>query len=109
MLVHKIMLCSMLINQGKMFMSSTTKRCEVGQIYQHYKGGYYKIIALARDADSLESLVVYTSLSNKPHFPKDSNWVRSENDFTQEVIIDGKQHPRFRLRSDNHADFEKNS
>lgn len=34
---------------------------EVGATYQHFKGGVYKVIALARDTETSEEVVVYES------------------------------------------------
>lgn len=36
----------------------------VNGIYQHYKGGLYKVIGIASHSETLEKLVIYISLTN---------------------------------------------
>lgn len=53
-----------------------------GQIYRHYKGGLYTVLARAVKEDTLEQLVVYQS--NR----KGGVWVRSLENFTEKVEVD---------------------
>ena len=46
------------------------KEVEIGKIYKHYKGNVYKVIALAKHSETLEDMVVYSSLDNA------KTWVR---------------------------------
>jgi hypothetical protein len=57
--------------------------------YQHYKGGLYEVIGLARHSETLEELVIYRSLSDG------KLWVRPKTIFLENVRVDGKQIPRF--------------
>lgn len=63
--------------------------------YQHSKNGnFYKVIGVAKHSETLEDLVVYKSLYDNP---KSKFWVRPLTMFLEEVIIDGKKVPRFKL------------
>ena len=69
---------------------------KIGAVYEHVKtGGKYRLIAVAKDAGSLEDLVVYESLyENKVS----KVWVRTREDFTGDAQTpEGIAHPRFRL------------
>lgn len=39
---------------------------KIGQIWKHFKGGEYKIIAIAKDSERLDDCVVYEALYNDP-------------------------------------------
>lgn len=74
------------------------RRVEVGQVYRHFKGNVYEVIALAVNADNREEVVVYKSLN------KDKVFVRSYRGFVSEVnkekYPDVAQKYRFELVSD---------
>ncbi len=59
------------------------------QIFRHYKGGEYKVVATAIQEDTLEQVVVYRSLA------KGITWVRTLTNWNQEVAINGKKVKRF--------------
>lgn len=61
--------------------------------YEHYKGGKYEVLMVARIADEdLDEVVVYrTSLS-----PEDV-WVRSLREFCEVIEVNGKIVPRYRF------------
>ncbi|HSX25001.1 MAG TPA: DUF1653 domain-containing protein [Candidatus Andersenbacteria bacterium] len=63
---------------------------KIGQVYTHYKGGEYTVIALALKEDTLEPLVIYTS-------PQHNNtvWARGYDDWNAEVEWEGKKMTRF--------------
>ena len=61
-------------------------------LYEHYKGFRYKIIAVARHSETLDELVVYQAL-----YGEEGVWVRPLAMFLENVIIDEKPQPRFRL------------
>ena len=59
--------------------------------YQHFKGGHYEALCVARDCDNKErELVVYRSLE------KGITWIRPIEQFFDEVERDGYKGPRFR-------------
>jgi len=59
--------------------------------YQHYKGKFYQVIEIAKHSETLEEFVVYRALYDN------SIWIRSLKMFLENVIIDGKEVPRFRF------------
>lgn len=60
--------------------------------YQHYSGKYYEVIGIAKHSETLEELVVYKALYDDFQI-----WVRPLKMFIENVEIDGKVVPRFRL------------
>lgn len=58
--------------------------------YQHYKGQQYQVLFIARHSETEEQLVVYQAL-----YGERGHWVRPLNMFTETVIIDGAEVPRF--------------
>jgi hypothetical protein len=69
-----------------------------GQIYRHYKGRDYQIIAVGRSHNDPEVfLVTYLPLNPYPGYPKGTQWVRKVKEFLEEVEIEGKKVPRFKL------------
>ena len=80
------------------------RRVEVGQVYRHFKGNVYEVIALAVNADNREEVVVYKSLN------KDKVFVRSYRGFVSEVnkekYPDVAQKYRFELVSDKEPEEE---
>ncbi len=60
--------------------------------YQHYKGGEYEVIGVARHSETDEQLVVY-----RPLYGERALWVRPLSMFTESVMVEGESRPRFRL------------
>ncbi|MFC3531291.1 DUF1653 domain-containing protein [Vogesella facilis] len=60
--------------------------------YQHYKGGLYQVLGVARHSESAELLVVY-----RPLYGEMALWVRPLSMFTEQVLVAGEWQPRFRL------------
>ena len=58
--------------------------------YRHYKGGEYEVIGTARHSETDERLVVYRCLSDNY-----SLWVRPLAMFVEQVIVEGREVPRF--------------
>ena len=65
------------------------QKIEIGKIYKHYKGNVYKVIAIARHSETLEDMVVYSSLDNS------KIWVRPKSMWNE--IIDSNGTLRFTL------------
>lgn len=66
---------------------------KVGQIWEHFKGKQYKIVAIAKD-DNLQEHVVYEALYDNP---VSKVWIRTKENFTDNIIKDEKEIPRFSL------------
>jgi hypothetical protein len=61
-----------------------------GQIYRHYKGGYYCVVAVSLKEDTLEPLVTYHSNLT------DTDWTRTLQNFTEMVELpNGERIKRF--------------
>lgn len=65
-----------------------------GQIWQHFKGGKYRIINVAKHSETLEDLVIYEALYDKV---TSKYWARPLADFLGTKNIDGEEVPRFKL------------
>lgn len=70
------------------------RKIKIGK-YQHYKGGEYKVIGIAKHSETMEELVVYRNLYNHPVSGKNKLWARPKKMFLENVKIDGKTIPRF--------------
>lgn len=66
--------------------------------YRHFKGGKYKLLALAKDSETLESVVVYQAL-----YGDHLIWVRPQVMFFDTVVRDGIEQPRFTEISEKEA------
>jgi hypothetical protein len=64
--------------------------------YQHYKGKFYEVLGVARHSETLEELVMYKALYDS-EFGYGSLWARPKEMFIENVMIDGKEVPRFKL------------
>jgi uncharacterized protein len=63
-----------------------------GDLYDHYKGGDYRVVAVSLKEDNLEPLVTYQSLKTRQF------WTRTLEVFTEPVrLADGTTRPRFLL------------
>jgi hypothetical protein len=59
--------------------------------YQHFKGGCYEVLGVARHSETHEELVVY-----RPLYGAGGLWVRPRRMFLEQVTVDGVAVPRFR-------------
>ncbi|GGW49644.1 DUF1653 domain-containing protein [Alishewanella tabrizica] len=62
--------------------------------YQHYKGRYYQVTALAQHSETLEWLVIYRAL-----YGDYGLWARPAGMFSENVLIAGEEIPRFQFLS----------
>lgn len=62
---------------------------KAGEIYKHYKGNKYQIIALAKHSETCEDMVVYQNVEHK------DIWVRPKNMWND--IVDDNGTKRFSL------------
>ncbi len=65
-------------------------RPETGQVFQHYKGGKYEIVATGFLEDTEAPCVVYRSIE------KNIVWVRSAKNFLEKIEHNGKLQARFK-------------
>lgn len=63
--------------------------------YRHYKDKLYQVIGVALHSETQEPVVVY-----KPLYKSDAElWVRPYDMFVENIIVDGKEIPRFKYVS----------
>ena len=58
--------------------------------YRHYKQLDYEVLGVVRHSETLEPLVLYKAL-----YGEQGLWVRPFAMFTEEVVVDGVNRPRF--------------
>jgi len=57
------------------------KHIAINRTYRHYKGGVYRVLALAHDCETLEPIVVYENVDDGGTFTrKASNWLSPSKD-----------------------------
>ncbi len=61
-------------------------------IYEHYKGNRYQILAVGRNSETLEEVVIYQDVDKK-----DRVWVRPLHMFVETITLNNEEVPRFRL------------
>ena len=59
--------------------------------FQHFKGGLYKLLLIAKDSDTLEPVVVYQAM-----YENSEIWIRAGKSFFSQVNINGEEVPRFK-------------
>lgn len=62
-------------------------------IYEHYKGGRYRVHGVARHSETLEEMVMYEALYGEGGF-----WLRPLKMFLETVQTPDGARPRFRLK-----------
>lgn len=65
--------------------------------YKHFKGKEYEVIAIARDSETLEEMVVYRALYESAEFGEGAVFVRPAKMFLEHVERDGYSGPRFKF------------
>ena len=63
--------------------------------YEHYKGGQYEVLGVAKHSETMEEFVVYRALYGEGEL-----WVRPLKMFLEEVYFGGKKVPRFKYVKD---------
>lgn len=63
-----------------------------GSVYEHYKQKRYKVLGVVRHSETLEEMILYQAL-----YGTFGTWVRPLGMFFEQVIIEGKSVPRFKL------------
>ncbi len=58
-------------------------------IYKHYKGGFYKVLGVARNENTQEEVVVYRSISRGLENGEGPLWVRPIDQFAE--LVDAKE------------------
>ncbi len=80
-----------------MELSEAAKNLKLG-IYEHFKGGRYEVMGVARYSETLEEMVLYKHLDDPSTSSGQSKlWVRPLAMFLETVERDGKQIPRFKF------------
>jgi hypothetical protein len=59
-------------------------------VYRHYKGNLYEVMDTVRHSETLEPLTLYRAL-----YGEQGLWVRPAAMFLEDVVVDGRQQPRF--------------
>lgn len=68
---------------------------QAGQFYRHFKTKQlYKIIAVGKDSETLELVIVYEAQYDNP---ESKVWCRSLQNFCEEIERDGVKMKRFTL------------
>ena len=70
------------------------KELKLGK-YKHFKDILVEVIGVGKDSETLEDVVVYKKLEDFGKFKKGSLWVRPKKMFLENVIVSGKEIPRF--------------
>lgn len=63
--------------------------------YRHYKGKEYEVTGMATHSETLEEMVIYRALYASETSEYGSLWVRPASMFRENVIVNGKEVPRF--------------
>jgi hypothetical protein len=69
----------------------------IGAKYKHYKNHLVIVIGAALHSETKEELVVYKKLHADKEYKEGQLWVRPKNMFLEDVQVDGKSIPRFKL------------
>lgn len=70
---------------------------KIDGVYKYFKGNLYKVIAVARDSETLEEIVVYQALYDSEKFGSKPIFVRPKKMFLENVEREGKVMKRFEL------------
>ncbi len=79
------------VNEELKPFSALAKSFSKGEIYEHYKGKKYQILAVGRNSETLEECVVYQAL-----YGEHDVWVRPLSMFLETIVFNGIEQPRFK-------------
>ena len=65
---------------------------KINGIYRHYKGNYYKVLAIGKHSESLDNLVIYQA-----QYGSNDIWCRPLDMWNDEIDYNGKTCKRFEL------------
>jgi hypothetical protein len=65
--------------------------------YQHFKGMIVEVIGIATHSETMEEMVVYNHPDSVKGKNADTLWARPKSMFLEQVDINGKKVPRFKL------------
>lgn len=68
-------------------------------IYRHYKGGIFKVVAVAKMDDTNEEYVVFHSVYQGLERGEGGWWIRRKEEFAEEIEYKGKTVARFKFVS----------
>ena len=71
---------------------------KINRVYRHYKGGIYRVLAIAKHTENLEDLVVYEALYDNHQI-----WCRPISMWNDNVEYNGMIIKRFQLIEDNNG------
>ncbi len=71
-------------------MDAGQKRQVAPGVYRHYKGNRYLVVGEATHSETMEPMIVYQAL-----YGERGLWVRSKAMFCENVVVDGREVPRF--------------
>lgn len=66
------------------------RKINIGGIYRHFKGTHYKVIAVAKDSETLEEKVVYTNVDTE------ATWIRPIDEFLS--LVDKNKYPNIKQK-----------
>lgn len=66
-------------------------------VYRHYKGKEYRVLGIAKHSETFEEFVVYEALYENGI---SKLWMRPLGMFTEHIVVDGKEIPRFEFLRD---------
>jgi hypothetical protein len=70
-------------------------------LYEHFKGGKYHVLGVAKHSETLEEYVVYIHLGKDSFGTDNSMWIRPASMFKESVEIEGRTVPRFKYLGDS--------
>lgn len=68
-------------------------------IYKHYKGGFYRLLGVARHETNHEEYVVYCEISRGLETGEGPLWIRPIHEFYEQVEFRGRTVSRFQYVS----------